>query len=294
MTAPLVRSILFPTDLSDCAEDAFSHAAFLADRFDATLHVLHVREDPGFPPSDWADSLQITVEDVAEDLGMPLAPEADPLDLIDIEHAEVEASDVASAILHHASGVEADLIVMGTHGRSGLERAVVGSVAESVLRHARCPVFTVGPAPGGVPWALRRVLVAVQETEPMPPQARWAAVLARAYGARIDLLRVVAPSLLAPGASGPARRASHDLRLIEEALVASGVEHVVSRVREGDPAGAILEVAREIGADLIAMGTHGREGVRRAVLGSVCESVVRRAPCPVFVAPGVAAPVLTA
>ena len=294
MTSPSVRSVLFPTDLSDCAEDAFSHAAFLADRFGATLHVLHVREDPGFPPSDWTDALQITVEDIAADLGMPLAEEADPADLIDIDHAEVEASDVAAAILHHASGVGADLIVMGTHGRNGLERAVMGSVAETVLRHARCPVFTVGPASGGVPWALQRVLVAVQETEPIPPQVVWAARIARAYDARVDLLRVVAPSILAPGASVPARRASHDLRLIEEDLVASGVKHVVSRVLEGDPAATILNVAAEIGADLIAMGTHGREGVRRVVLGSVCESVVRRAPCPVFVAPGVSAPVLTA
>ncbi|MEL6615625.1 MAG: universal stress protein [Bacteroidota bacterium] len=287
MTETPIRRILFPTDLSDCAEGAFSHAAFLAERFGASLHVLHVREHPGFPPPDWTDALRITPEDIANDLGLPLAPEADAVDLVEMEHLETEASDVAAAILHQAAALDADLIVMGTHGRSGIERAVLGSVAESVVRHARCPVFTVRPtgdrASGGG-WALRRVLVAVETASPPPPQVAWAASLARAYGARVDLLHTVPISLLTPGSTAAARTARHELRALEDTLLASGVRDVVSRVVEGDPADAIVDTARVLGVDLVVVGSHGREGVRRALLGSVSERVIRSAPSPVFVA----------
>lgn len=289
MTDLPIRRILFPTDLSECAEGAFSHAAFLAERFGASLHVLHVREDPGFPPSDWTDALHITPEDIAADLRLPVAEEASAYDLVEVQHHEAEAPDVAAAILHQAAALDADLIVMGTHGRSGIERAVLGSVAEAVVRHARCPVFTVRPtgdsaADVGGGWALQRVLVAIETASPPPPQVAWAASLAKAYGARLDLLHTVPISLLTPGETAATRAVRHDLRELEEVLKASGVNDVVSRVVEGDPADAIIDTARVLGVDLVVVGSHGREGVRRALLGSVSERVIRTAPSPVFVA----------
>ncbi len=290
MTYQPIRRILFPTDLSDCAESAYTHAAWLADRFGATLYVLHVREDPGFPPPDWAQDIEVTTGDVAEDLGLPLAPEADPLDVVDVVYDEVKASDVAAAILHRASVLPADLVVMGTHGRSGLGRALLGSVAESVMRHARCPVLTVRPGAGGEPLAFQQFLVAMETTDPVPPEAMWGARLARAYRARLDLLRVVPLTMLHPGASEAGRRAHHDLRVLEEKLLADGVQ-AASRVAEGDPAEVIARTAGEIRADMVVLGSHGREGVRRAILGSVSEAVIRIAPCPVFVARRAAVPV---
>lgn len=284
MTDLSIRRILFPTDLSACAEGAFTHAAWLADRFGATLYDFHVRETPGFPPLDWVDDLVVSAEDVAADLGLPLAPEAEPLRPIDLVHEEREGSDVAAAILRYAADLPADLIVMGTHGRSGVARARLGSIAEAVVRHARCPVLTVRPDASGGASAFREILVALDTADPIPPEAAWAARLARAYHARLHLLSVVAPSLLHPQASEASRRAHLGLGRLEGQLGSEGVPAVVSRVREGDPAAVIAETAEEIGADLIVVGSHGREGVRRALLGSVSETVIRHAPCPVFVA----------
>lgn len=282
MTTP-IQTILFPTDFSDCAEGAFSNAAFLAERFGATLHVLHVREDPGFPARDWADDLAITPEDVLSDLRMPTEPQKPNWGLVDLVDHETEAADVAAAILHHAAALRADLIVMGTHGRSGVERTLLGSVAEAVARHAKCPVLTVRPSAGGDESALRRVLVAVEEAAPEPPQVAWAARLAQAYGSHLDLVRVVSPSLLHPGETPAHRNGHRDLRELEERLEATGLE-VSSRVVDGEPGPALLGAAEALAPDLIVVGSHGRTGVRRAILGSVSEQVLRDAPCPVFVA----------
>lgn len=278
-----IQTLLFPTDFSDCAEGAFSHAAFLAERFGATLHVLHVQEDAEADDPNRAEALTISPDDIYGDLRIP-AEEQDPsFGLIDLQEHEVAARDVAASILHHASTLGADLIVMGTHGRTGVRRVALGSVAEAVTRHAQCPVLTVRPAAGGDESALRRVMVAVEEAAPEPPQVAWAARLAHAYGSRLDLVRVVAPSLLHPGDTPAHARGHKDLRQLEERLEADGLT-VTSRVVDGDPADALLATAAHLAPDLLVVGSHGRTGVRRVVLGSVSERVLREAPCPVLVA----------
>ncbi|HIL57858.1 MAG TPA: universal stress protein, partial [Rhodothermales bacterium] len=107
-----IQTLLFPTDFSDCAEGAFSHAAFLAERFGATLHVLHVQEDPEADEPNWAEALTISTDDIYRDLRIP-AEEQDPsFGLIDLKEHEAAARDVAASILHHAATLGADLIVM--------------------------------------------------------------------------------------------------------------------------------------------------------------------------------------
>ncbi|MEM1054821.1 MAG: universal stress protein [Bacteroidota bacterium] len=281
MTSP-IRSILFPTDLSACAEGAFSHAAFLAERFGASLHVLHVRENPNEPPADWFDTLRISPEDIFADLKMPMPEEDRPFGLIEIEDHEVEASDVSAATLHHAATHSADLIVMGTHGRTGIRRAVIGSIAEAVVRRARCPVLTVRPSARGDESALRRILVALEDAHPRPWQVAWGARLAHAYGSHLDLVHIVALSPLHPGPSPAQRRGHRDLRVLEESLEAEGLR-ATSRVVEGEPAHAILDTAARLQPDLLVVGSQGKTGMRRALLGSVSERVIREAPCPVFV-----------
>ena len=146
MTPLRLGRILFPTDFSACAERAFSHAAYLAAAHDAALHVLHVVEGPAKTPLGRLDTLRITPEDIAADLHLPTPPASEgtadrPVPTVEVERRAPRAAD---AILDYAREADVDLIVMGTHGRRGMDRLTAGSVAEAVVRQS--PVSRHRPA----------------------------------------------------------------------------------------------------------------------------------------------------
>lgn len=302
MAAPTVRRILFPTDYSRCAEGAYRHAAFLADRFSAELHVLHATGSAPASPTevDSTGHLKITLADVYEDLGLPVpepAPNYDLFELIEITETEVDAAPPAEAILDAIQDEEIDLVVIGTHGRSGWRRGMLGSVTETVSRRAPCPVLTVRPLDAEVAdraWPPSRVLLAVDvDLDPDPdappvltPAMRWAAHLAGAYRAALDLV-YVAPMPLVPLGTLPGERARAELdRLANAIRDTSDIDlHIETHVREGAPTDTIRAMASETGAHLIVVGTHGYQGIKRTVLGSVAEGVLRTAECPVLIVP---------
>ena len=136
-----IRTILVPTDFSECSEAAFRLASSLARDYSAHLIVLHVYPPPldhseeiaRRPPDSYEDSLWKSLKAIrAEDLKY------------DIDYQLVEG-DAATEIARVAAEKSCDLIVMGTHGRTGIERVLLGSVAEKVIRHAACPVLTTKP-----------------------------------------------------------------------------------------------------------------------------------------------------
>ena len=296
-----LRRILFPTDLSPCAEGAFTHAAFLAATFDAELHVLHVAEGPRSAPEDWAGALAITPEDVAADLGLPMpdASASDPKEPLALVEAERQAPRAAPAVLDYVREHDVDLVVMGTHGRRGFRRLLMGSTAEEVIRLSPCPVLTVGGAgeDGGCTdsEAVRYVVAPVDLSEASAEAARHAAALAETYHARLDLLFVVDTALVGSAkvpfsgvihvaADEVRQNAEAALRQQAEALRAEfpGAGEVGVEVRMGRPATAVATFVEEGEADLLVIGTHGRSGLDRLLVGSVAQEVVRAAPCPVF------------
>ena len=128
-----VRTVVFPTDFSDCSRHAGEQAASVARHFGARLHVIHV-DAPVSAPTPVS-----RVATAAAELGG------------DLDVTTATTSGVpAHAICAYAHRIGADLIVMGTHGRTGVSRAVLGSVAEAVVRHSRCPVMTI-PAQAATP-----------------------------------------------------------------------------------------------------------------------------------------------
>src|SRR5215470_9804306 len=130
MSGFFVRTVVFPTDFSDCSRHAGEQAANVARHFGARLHVINV------DPPVTAPTPASRVAKAAAELGS------------DLEMTTATTSGVpAHAICAYAQRIGADLIVMGTHGRTGVSRAVLGSVAEAVVRHSRCPVMTI-PARG--------------------------------------------------------------------------------------------------------------------------------------------------
>ena len=283
-----VKNILFPTDFSDCAEHAFAQAAHLAESYEAVLQVLNVvvahPEDPDNPmaylkemehpgPSDEAD------EECRDENG------------ICVIHAQEVAFTEARGILDYAERHDVDLIVMGTHGRRGLGRLLMGSVAEKVVRLAPVPVLTVcQSAEAGGAQPIRRVLAPVDFSEYTAPALTHAKELAAVYDARVDLLHVITEvalpgvyglepvSVAEPGVQDRVRQA------LEEAMTRSpGAERPFSvHVLVGYPAHDIAEFAAEHDIDLVVIATHGRTGLKRLFMGSVAENVVRLACCPVF------------
>ncbi|HXG61848.1 MAG TPA: universal stress protein [Planctomycetota bacterium] len=179
----------------------------------------------------------------------------------------------------------ADLVAMSTHGRTGIERALFGSVTERVLRESVVPVLAIRPLlpPRGDAWApgaehaLRTVLVPLDGSGLARGVLPWVRELASIVRARVVLLRVVEPGPAGAEREEAERDLSQAARLLAEAAVATE-----TLVEEGDPATMILATARRRPADLIAMTTHGRTGLARLAAGSVTERVLRGAGVPVL------------
>ena len=203
------------------------------------------------------------------------------------------------AIVGRASERQADLIVMATHGRGGLSRAWLGSVASFVSRHAHAPVLVVHPVDDGSEPDLRDLPIVDTILAPVDGSAfaeaalGRAAEMARAFDAEVVLLRAVPPPLIVgspylPHAAQTYAEERRDrvgaaegyLRRCAEKAELEGTVRTV--VVETEPAHAIPASAREEGADLIVMATHGRGALMRAIVGSVADKVVRTARVPVL------------
>jgi nucleotide-binding universal stress UspA family protein len=198
---------------------------------------------------------------------------------------EVEAGNPAEVIVERARQHRSGLIVMGTHGRSGLGRWIYGSVADNVLRHTSVPVMLAPPHAAGWPTDRRlRMVLALNGTDLAAAALAPARQLAGLLEASIILVGAArAPGRLVSGHVYTHPEDEPTVQSLEASLndvadrLRTTVNSVEVRIEIDDPVGTITRVAREEGADLVAMGTHGRAGMARFVLGSVATGVVRHA-----------------
>lgn len=288
--------ILVPTDFSDCADEALSYAAGLARRHHAELHIMHARmpivtmELPVGVGSAGPPVLE--PEEAAADQ-MAHAVEPHDLDGLTVELV-TRRGPAAASIVDYAVEADIDLIVMGTHGRSGVPRFFLGSVAEHVVRRAPMSVLTIRSADGDAArWTAppRRLLVPIDFTDRSSALLPVAESLAAEDDARVDLVHVIEKLPVLGLFTGvltmsdlvpDARRLGY--RELESMLarVAEPLRGKV-HVEEGGVAASILEVSESLAADLILTTTHGRRGTEHLFLGSVAERLVRGAPCPVLI-----------
>lgn len=274
-----VHTILFPTDFSDIAQRAFPLACSLARDCGARMVVLHVAPPADHDPFLALGNREESYQNSWQSLRQMLPPASD----VHIEH-RLESGDAGQEILQVAQRVKAGLIVVGTHGRSGLERLLVGSVAEQVLRGATCPVLAVKN--GALVPKIRTILFPTDLSEASESALGVAFSLARDYHAHLIILQVAS--------FGGAVPYSELERILKQS---SGYRHELEdklrqcqrpeckaefRVVEGDSAEQIVRVAQEARCDLIVMGSHGRTGLARLLMGSVAEKTLRNAPCPVL------------
>jgi nucleotide-binding universal stress UspA family protein len=294
MTKIEMRQILYPTDFSEPSARAFENALVLATWYEAPLTVLHVLPAPVVA----ATALPYMYDPMALGGSLREAVQADLSALVEPAkraglHAVAELRDgnPATETVGVAREINADLIVMGTHGRTGFQRWVLGSVAETVLRRAPCPVLTVPPRAPDHPGSMffKRILCASDFSPASEAAVRYAANLAAEADASLFLVHVVdRPGLLAPpephgnghppdfecAAGAQLRRA-----VPAEARDWCEVREIVAR---GKAAPEILRLAAEHEVGLIVMGVHGRSPLDLMAFGSVTHEVVREATCPVL------------
>lgn len=276
--------ILVTTDFSPSAESAIRSAEYLCRQEGARLDLLHVIQ---LPAPSYLGRLGLD-RDLRE---MWIAGAREQLAELarGVAGSELEVDTVLregkpwSEILEVAREREADLICLGNSGHSTLERLLLGSTAENVVRRSDVPVLIVRDQPL---IGVRRVLVPVDFDPGAKGAIRFA--LAKFPAAEMSAIHVVAPLPPANPAVGPLVPNLAAIRgRIRGLLDRLGAREVTESVRlMADPAAAILEAARETEVDLLVLTTHGRRGVKRAVLGSVAEKVVRHADRPVLVLPG--------
>lgn len=265
-----IQTVLFPTDDSEAAEAARPVAEAWARRYGATLHVLRVDIVPPIG-----------------DLRFDAVPTEDTR-TGNVVEALRRFTTAADAIRLYAEEVSADLVVIGTHGRSGWKRLSLGSTTEAVLRHSPCPVLTVGPKAD--PEVAGPVLAPLAFESASDLALETAVALAADLGTHVVALHVVEPiDIPIPYMMSlpPIREAEIEARVAATLArwtdsVAGDTAPVESDVRYGHAALQIDMTAEDLGAGLVVQASHGRRGVSRWVLGSVAEAVVRRAPCPVL------------
>jgi nucleotide-binding universal stress UspA family protein len=198
------------------------------------------------------------------------------------------------ALVRHAQDVGADAIVVGTRGKSGVERFFLGSTAEGVLRLAEIPVFVAHGASLMAPRTFERIVVAIDNSDPSDAAIEFATTLACAEGSRLSFCHVIDEDTLYEeaanyeGATYPVlHQWLNEANILSSAAAqhaeGAGISGVESAVLTGNPVMEILGFTSAERADLIVIGAHGRRGVRHLVMGSVAQAVVRRSGIPVVV-----------
>jgi nucleotide-binding universal stress UspA family protein len=301
----MFRSVMVPLDGTPFGEHAAPLAVSVARRCGATLELAHVHI-PAVLGGNTSPAQDLTyLEDVASRLGRH-APEL-------VIHSRLLVDEgsgcVADLLACHASEVQADLIVLNSHARGGMTRWWMGSVVDDLIHRTTVP-FLVAPAiehdPGLHPEPVIRHILVALDGSPLAEEILPTAVqLGNAMGAEFTLLRVVEPALVAipdpvcavlpPSAA----LEEHEEREAEDYLarVAARLrgDRVLSRMKtrvviDPEPAEAICGFLRRQEwhdanvhpADLVAMATHGREGLTRLLLGSVSDRVLQHTPVPLL------------
>lgn len=290
-----IRRILCPIDFSDASRHALAHAATIARWYGSAITALHVRSAATFvnPPIILA---------ALPDAAIPGLTDREQLEVQLQEWLRTSAADVkteavvtegapGARIVERARTLPADLIVIGSHGRSGVERLILGSVTEKVVRQAECPVMTVPPAAATTSHLpFKHLLCPIDFSRSSLTALKFALSIAQESDARLTLLAVFEWSHEAePKHSSDTpdfrSRWESDTRRELNALVPDDVRNwcsVETAAAFGKASDQILRAALMDHADLVVMGVQGRTALDMALFGSTANQVVRQAACPVL------------
>jgi nucleotide-binding universal stress UspA family protein len=307
MKIPRIRNILVPIDFSASSTKAIETAKRLAQRFGATVHLVHVHQfdyPAGFMapmPPLMPFSTVAYDQDIRKKQARRLVAVAKEYGLSPATCHVVFGAPAFEEICRFARDLPANLIVTSTHGHTGLKHVFLGSTAEGVVQNAPCPVFVARQNKGAQkkgkepPSLINTILVPVDFSRYSLEGLQYAVSFAEEFAARIKVFHTVRFGYRYTGDS----RAMPDLSELKKvaqrdaaeqmrnfvSLVKFGRVEFETAVVIGSPAQEICTFAERQNVDLIITATHGRTGLRHILIGSVAERVVRTAPCPVLVVP---------
>ncbi|HET6362674.1 MAG TPA: universal stress protein [Gemmatimonadota bacterium] len=276
------KNALVATDFSDSGKEAVATAVSLVKRSKGTLAVVSVAERPPMFPHSfherhsedpdelWSRHARSSMRALVKRLRRQLPR----------TRGFVRVGTPWREIVSLAEELRVEGIVVGSRGLSAIQRLLLGSTAENVVRHAPCPVLVVRNGPLK---RIRRVLLPVDWDEGSKAAVRYA-VERTGEDVKLHAIHAIGfPRMIEPEFADALADDAHSSRKLRKFLDRLGAEHVSSKVILGEPAEAILDAAEDV--DLVVIATRGRKGAARAVLGSVAEKVVRRAEGPVLVVP---------
>ncbi len=281
MTTFTSKRILCPVDFSDQSAMALRAAGVMALAFGSEVTVLHAQrlEAPVYFTAAQTQALQTQLRRSARSAKKHLsefAQEHLPPEVA--HHTLVVESEPVSAILKIQHEIGADLIAMGTHGRGGLARVRLGSIAESVLHQAEVPILTVGPRvkTTSTPSPVRRVLCPVNYMPSAQRALGYAAALAEKTGAELRVAHI--------DEAPPDRDSQDALRRLCDWVPSTIRAHCAVKevLRRGSAAMQIIQEAEESHADLVVIGAQPRNLLGSILLGSTTELLIRSALCPVL------------
>lgn len=299
-SAVAVKNVLFATDFSASSEAALPYAAAICRHFGSTLHLAHVLSDASLLLMTGGVDY-VSMGTIYEDAHTEVKEKLDQIS------ARLEGIPLRSYVRHGAvwrslnniiEENEVDMIVLGTHGRTGLGKLLLGSVAEDILRHASCPVLTVGPKVSGraklpafprrghdlapLELELEQIVFATDFAPSAPVIAQRATKLAEEFSARLTLVHVIEDYTQLGSRPGPMDEGVVRLQALIPADAA--LQYPAETVLEfGSPAERILKVAAEREADMIVLGARSARDIGSTHLPwSSAHHVIAQAHCPVL------------
>ena len=287
---PQIGSILCPVDFSEFSVNAYEYARSLAWHYKATLILQHVLY-PLYSGLVGYDSNRDSDEKISRQLRAESQKKLQQFARLHARHeirpeCVVQDGSVTDLILSLAEARRVDLIVMGTHGLRGIDRLMLGSVTERILRRARCPVLAVRkPAHHFIssvhdpePVHLRKMLLCTDFSDHGHRASEYAVSMAKECGAELTLLHVLED---VSRLTELERKVASQL---EESIAAKTPEGCTVKVtvRIGKPYQQIIQLAVEAQTDLVIMGVRGRGALDTAIFGSTTYRVIQLGSCPVL------------
>jgi len=285
-----IKTILCPVDFFPASDAAVNYAVGLAKNYDAAIHLLHAITPIAAGAYEYAI-------DTAEVLGSMEEGSMEEMNKLVakikekgiVAEPKVRIGDVYDEIKRAIAIVKPDLIVMGTHGRRGVERWFMGSTTEKLLRHSPVPLVTISAA-GETSWTqprFKRILVTTDFSDGTADALAYAFSVAQENESKVVLLHILHDVSMDPFSRYRDVLISGVRKQLDNLVPAEARNwcDIVTRVEAGVPYRMILRTVEDERPDLLVMNIHGKGMLDRALLGSTAERVVRAASCPVMMIP---------
>lgn len=291
-----IKKVLCPVDFSKCSRVALENAIELAKKAKGELHLFHailMYEDDSYKPDDRLPDNIVSYELIQEISNQKLQNIASDhhIDGFKIVTASSRAFSAAEEILNYAEDNQIDLIIMGTHGRTAISHLLLGSVAERVIRLARCPVMTFRKDAKKLV-VYKKILVPIDFSDHSKLALRYALALADFYNSEITIFhsfeQQLHPSFYVSGKTSLFEIDSELRQRASDAMIKFRSDFKKSDIvtnyvlAEGPAYHKIVEYAKKENFDLLVIATHGLRGLEHFVIGSTTEKVIRHSEIPVL------------